>query len=163
MFGFVRPCQPEVSDPVIQSLFLRVLDTTECERALLRYNWWVNLCCIGTLKRAAHPGVIRAALEDETLTTFCRVRTNLSAAVFVRGQHAAPTPYLIQASTLPFPTAVERVVRHELLHFGAALKGQPDVVSHEILVQLLTTPEVLLLFGSLVFAGFCGIPLLLLG
>jgi hypothetical protein len=40
---------------------------------------------------------------------------------------------------------------HELLHLGAALRGQEDAVMHEVAVQLSSTPEVLL--GGLGVAG----------
>lgn len=39
-----------------------------------------------------------------------------------------------------------RVGRHELIHIGAALRGQADTILHEIAVQAVTTPENLI-FG----------------
>jgi len=102
---------------------------------------------------AARLGQMTSASIDEIVetlgsdVTFSKIGT-LRAGTFVPGQHAATTKYWIQGN--PLSSYGERVARHELVHLGAALKGQGDTWLHEIAVQAATTPEGLAISAGLV-------------
>jgi len=107
------------------------------KRTLERYNR-VAERMPRLLKSARSVDDVIAALENDT--TFARIG-NLQAAIFPAGEHKGPKKFWLQASPDKFygqPTA-----RHELLHLAAALNGQNNNVAHELVVQALTTPEVI--------------------
>ncbi len=51
------------------------------------------------------------------------------------------------------PVVFVRAGRHELVHLGAALSGQGDTLLHEIEVQYVTTPENLIIGGTILGGG----------
>jgi hypothetical protein len=149
MIGLVRPSPRRRVDPELKRFFLEVAGSGTFAELVVRYNDWARRFGRGVVQPSAPIEDILRTLDNDT--TFYRTTSNVFAAVFVPGEHNAPTNYLMQANRTSFlPTTAERTARHELLHLGAALRGQKDVLRHEIIVQLLTTPEVLLGYGGAV-------------
>ena len=141
-----------IPDDALREFYLNVARSDEFARDLNRYNALAsNLEGLGVRRPASVQDIIEV-LEGNT--TFHRA-SSYRSALFTKGQHSAPSDFLIVANTKATlgPTTATRTARHELTHLGAALNGQKDVTLHEILVQTATTPEVLYLEGGAIIGG----------
>jgi hypothetical protein len=125
------------------SIYSSIADSPQFSAVLSRYNSYAQI--LG-LTKTASANEIRIILE--TKTTFAQVG-NFRAGLFVLNNGC-----YIQGT--PFGTYGVRSARHEILHLGAALRGQADTALHKIGVQLSATPENLFGLGALVSGVFYG-------
>lgn len=147
MFGLVRPVCGRPEDRRLRRRLVSVLMSAGFQAAVVRYNRCTRQRYCRVVMRASAPASVRPVLEKQTAVY--RVCSNVYAAMFPPRHPQIPDPdmYHIQVSERCFPTAAERVMRHELLHLAAAANGQKDGLRHELLVQWVTTPEVLFGYG----------------
>jgi hypothetical protein len=131
ILGWVKPSG--TLDSTLKAHYLAIAKSKQMEKAVTRYNSLATL--LGQNQSASIEEIV-ATLGDDV--TFTKVG-HLKSGAFVQGEHSAKTTYWLQGKpTTPYG---QRVGRHELLHIGAALRGQKNTWRHEIAVQLVTTPE----------------------
>ena len=141
LFGLVRPGGS--IDPSLGSAYSSIANSEEFAAALSRYNAFARK--LG-LPETASVDEINVALANNT--TFAST-PNVNAGLF-----QTETGFYLQGNPLGFYGT--RAGSHELVHLGAALKGQGDTLVHEIGVQLSTTPEILIGGGAVIAGGTAG-------
>ena len=119
-------------DDTLREAYVRIAKSPQMAKAVDRYNRLARF--LKQRPSASIDDIVEVLGSD---VTFSRVG-HFSSGVFVPGQHSAATRYWIQGK--PATKYGERLARHELVHLGAALRGQTQTVRHEIAVQLSTTP-----------------------
>jgi RHS repeat-associated protein len=137
--GVVKPSG--TVDEVLQARYLSIAESPEMARTLSRYN---RIARILQLKKGSLDEIVEALRND---ITFRRVG-HLRSAIFSPGQHPGATRFWLQGN--PVAGYGARVARHELLHLGAALRGQSNSILHELAVVAAATPENLLPLGALI-------------
>jgi len=150
--GAIKPAG--VVDSSLGAYYRGIANSPEFARSIDRYNAFASRFSWAGVKPSASASEITAIISSDT--TFARLGNNWGAALF-EGGHGYSTRFYLQGSPSGlFPTGASRVGRHELLHMGAALKGQGDTFLHEIGVQLYTTPEVMFGYGGALIGGGIG-------
>jgi hypothetical protein len=140
LIGLVRPSGTPT--PWLADIYIDIARSPEFARSLERYNAIARR--LGQTEAASVDEIIAALRSD---VTFSRVG-HLRSAIFTAGQHPASTQFWLQGN--PLTSYGQRVARHELIHLGAALRGQRDTFLHEIVVQAATTPENLVIAGGVI-------------
>ena len=146
LIGWVKPSRN--IDGSLQGTYEAIANSPKFARDLEAYNRLARR--FGQTEAAGINDILSALRTD---TAFARV-SNPRAGIFVGGQHAAAERFLIQGN--PLSIYGPRAARHELVHLGAAIRGQSDNLAHEILVQLSTTPEVGIGLGGGIFTVSVG-------
>ncbi|GIW85432.1 MAG: hypothetical protein KatS3mg107_1092 [Gemmataceae bacterium] len=145
LIGLVRPGGEET--PEFANIYIEIAQSPEFARCLEKYN--VIARRWGLTEAAGIDEIVAALRNDVTFTKVCHIRSG----VFTEGQHPGLTRYWLQGN--PTTRYGRRVGRHELVHLGAALRGQRDTIWHEIAVQWVTTPENVVISGgtAIILAG----------
>jgi hypothetical protein len=131
ILGWVKPSG--TPDSTLKAHYLTIAKSKQMETAVARYNSIARI--LGQNQSATIDEIVAALGNDVTFTKVGHLRSG----AFVPGEHSAKTTYWLQGK--PTTWYGQRVGRHELLHIGAALRGQKNTIRHEIAVQLATTPE----------------------
>ena len=139
LLGIVRP--GGLVQPSMMASYSSLAQSARFSRSVTRYNSFARRFKLTEMASVAE---IRSALATDT--TFART-SNLRAGLFGPGEHAGSSRFWMQGN----PTSLygPRAARHEMVHLGAALRGQGDEFLHEIGVQWATTPENLAIGGSI--------------
>ena len=137
ILGWVKPSG--TPDSTLKAHYLTIAKSKQMETAVARYNSIARI--LGQNQSATIDEIVATLGNDVTFTKVGHLRSG----AFVPGEHSAKTTYWLQGK--PTTWYGQRVGRHELLHIGAALRGQKNTIRHEIAVQLATTPENLVLIS----------------
>jgi RHS repeat-associated protein len=127
-------------DETLGTAYLNLAQSPQFAANMARYNrvaGWLGQ------KQISSVDDIVAALRTDT--TFART-SNLRAGMFPPKQHLSSKPFWLQGN--PLSAYGRRAGRHELLHMGAALRGQGDTVLHELAVCAGATPGNLVVVGA---------------
>ena len=143
LIGLVKP--RGTIDDTLRDVYLQIAKSPQMAKAVERYNRLARF--MRQRPSASIEDIVDALGRD---VTFSRIGT-LRSGVFVPGKHPGSTKFWIQGN--PTTAYGERVARHELVHLGAALKGQRDTFLHEVAVQAATTPEGLAISAGMVVAA----------
>jgi len=141
LIGFVRP--GGTIDPSLQSAYSSIANSSRFSASLSRYNTFARTF---GLTETATADEINATLANST--TFART-PNIQAGLFT-----TENGFYLQGN--PLTAYGARAGGHELVHLGAALRGQTDTWLHEIGVQYATTPENLLIGGGILAGSSYG-------
>ncbi len=152
LIGIVQP--GGTVDSTLRAHYLDIARSPQMAAAIERYNWIARF--LRQKPSAGIDDIVKALGND---VTFSRVG-HVQSGVFVPGRRGMVVPtsecWYVPATNFWIqgnPTTLygRRVGRHELVHLGAALRGQGDTTLHEVAVQLATTPENLVAFVGGVF------------
>lgn len=138
LIGLVRP--GGTLDDTLREVYTQIAKSPQMAKSIDRYNRIARW--LGQRPSATAEEIAEVLGKD---VTFSRIG-NVRAGTFVPGEHPGATKYWIQGT--PGSAYGGRVARHELVHLGAALRGQGDTFLHEIAVQAATTPEGLVAFST---------------
>ena len=139
LIGFVKPGGK--IEPGLQSAYANIASSSNFSASLARYNSFAR-----TFRLTETAGIdeIQATLAKNVI--FART-PNIQAGLFT-----TKNGFYLQGN--PLTAYGARAGQHELVHLGAALRGQGDTFLHEIGVQWATTPENLLIGGTILGGGF---------
>ncbi|RCS49492.1 RHS repeat-associated core domain-containing protein [Bremerella cremea] len=151
LIGLVKP--GGTVDSSLVTHYSEIARAAQMTSAIRRYNAIAKW--LGQKPSASSEEILEALASDVTFSRVGHLRSGLfdfgnqGEIVYGANQiYAVGKRFWLQGN--PFSAYGRRAGRHELLHLGAALRGQGDNYIHEIAVQAATTPENLVLAGSLI-------------